>query len=257
MAARCFSAQTTPLTLGTTVVNTNPSGGGAFSGQAVLGTGLFGASHAVRGHRRPHVRDGSAGHPGRGDGNHTGVVGYSGNSSSQPPVGNRKTGVYGSSGPGHPKQGRMGPQPKGARCPRQQRGRLGRLLRWQGLHQPLHRVGRNRQPQGAEQQPGRACTCATLRVGPSCACGSTTARSGSWRPHDRPLARSLASLDLGRGVAAVRLAAHGAYRFDDLWVGLAEGPEFDDYASGSGQYAEQALRRLSDRLRERRGPTTG
>ena len=26
----------------------------------------------------------------------------------------------------------------------------------------------------------------------------------------------------------------GLYRFDDLWVGLAEGPEFDDYASGSG-----------------------
>ena len=49
----------------------------------------------------------------------------------------------------------------------------------------------------------------------------------------------------------------GLYRFDDLWVGLAEGPEFDDYASGSGQFAEQALRRLSDRLRERRGPTTG
>jgi len=45
----------------------------------------------------------------------------------------------------------------------------------------------------------------------------------------------------------------GLYRFDDLWVGLGEGPEFEDYASGSGQYAEQALRRLS----ERRGPTTG
>lgn len=45
----------------------------------------------------------------------------------------------------------------------------------------------------------------------------------------------------------------GLWRFDDL----AEGPDFDDYASGSGQYAEQALRRLSDRLRERRGPTTG
>ena len=49
----------------------------------------------------------------------------------------------------------------------------------------------------------------------------------------------------------------GLHCFDDLWVGLAEGPEFDDYASGSGQYAEQALRRLSDRLRERRGPATG
>ena len=49
----------------------------------------------------------------------------------------------------------------------------------------------------------------------------------------------------------------GLYRFDELWIGLAEGPEFDDYASGSGQYAEQALRRLADRLRERRGSATG
>jgi hypothetical protein len=49
----------------------------------------------------------------------------------------------------------------------------------------------------------------------------------------------------------------GLYRFDDLWIGLAEGPDFDDYASGSGQYAEQALRRLSDRLRERRGEQSG
>jgi hypothetical protein len=48
----------------------------------------------------------------------------------------------------------------------------------------------------------------------------------------------------------------GLYRFNDLWIGLAEGPEFDDYASGSGLYAEQALRRLSDRLRERRGTAT-
>jgi hypothetical protein len=49
----------------------------------------------------------------------------------------------------------------------------------------------------------------------------------------------------------------GLYRFEDLWIGLAEGPAFEGYAGGSGQYAEQALRRLSDRLRERRGPTTG
>jgi hypothetical protein len=39
-------------------------------------------------------------------------------------------------------------------------------------------------------------------------------------------------------------------------VALAEGDAFDDYLSGTGDYAEQALRRLSDRLRERRGPTT-
>jgi len=49
----------------------------------------------------------------------------------------------------------------------------------------------------------------------------------------------------------------GLFRFEELWVGLAEGPEFDDYLSGSGQYAEEALRQLSDRLRGRRGPATG
>ena len=59
-----------------------------------------------------------------------------------------------------------------------------------------------------------------------------------------------ASLPLG-------LQLSGLYRFDELWIGLAEGPAFEDYASGSGQYAEQALRRLCDRLRERRGPATG
>jgi hypothetical protein len=50
---------------------------------------------------------------------------------------------------------------------------------------------------------------------------------------------------------------NGLWRFDDLWVALAEGPAFDDYVSGSGHYADQALRRLSDRLRQRRGPVTG
>ena len=59
-----------------------------------------------------------------------------------------------------------------------------------------------------------------------------------------------ASLPLGWDIC-------GLYRFDDTWIGLAEGPAFDDYLSGSGQYAEQALRRLADRLRERRGPATG
>jgi len=49
----------------------------------------------------------------------------------------------------------------------------------------------------------------------------------------------------------------GLYRFGDLWIGLAEGPSFDDYASGCGGYAEQALRRLADRLRERRGTAFG
>jgi hypothetical protein len=47
------------------------------------------------------------------------------------------------------------------------------------------------------------------------------------------------------------------WRFDDLWIALSEGPAFDDYLSGSGQHGEQALRRLADRLRERRGSVTG
>jgi hypothetical protein len=46
-------------------------------------------------------------------------------------------------------------------------------------------------------------------------------------------------------------------RFGELWVALAEGSEFDDYLSGTGQHADQSLSRLSDALRERRGPTTG
>jgi hypothetical protein len=49
----------------------------------------------------------------------------------------------------------------------------------------------------------------------------------------------------------------GVYRFEDAWIGLAEGPAFEDYASGSRRYAEHEPRRLSDRLRERRGLTTG
>ena len=49
----------------------------------------------------------------------------------------------------------------------------------------------------------------------------------------------------------------GLWRFDDLWIALGEGPAFDDYLSGSGRYAEQALRRLADRLRERRGVASG
>jgi len=45
--------------------------------------------------------------------------------------------------------------------------------------------------------------------------------------------------------------------FDALWIALSEGPDSDDDASGSAQYAEQALRRLANRLWERREPTTG
>ena len=49
----------------------------------------------------------------------------------------------------------------------------------------------------------------------------------------------------------------GLWRFGDLWIALSEGPTFDDYLSGSGQYADQALRGLAARLRERRGIASG
>ncbi|MEP7041137.1 MAG: hypothetical protein ABI864_06135 [Chloroflexota bacterium] len=44
----------------------------------------------------------------------------------------------------------------------------------------------------------------------------------------------------------------GVFRFGDLWVALSEGPEFDDYSYGTGQYAEQALRRLAEALSRKR-----
>ena len=34
-------------------------------------------------------------------------------------------------------------------------------------------------------------------------------------------------------------------------------PAFDDYLSGSGQHADEALRQLADRLRERHGSAFG
>jgi hypothetical protein len=49
----------------------------------------------------------------------------------------------------------------------------------------------------------------------------------------------------------------GLWRVADRWVALSEGPGWDDYLRGSGEYADQAPRRLADRLRERRGPVTG
>ena len=49
----------------------------------------------------------------------------------------------------------------------------------------------------------------------------------------------------------------GLYRFENTWVALSQGPEFDDYLSGSGRFAEQALRTLGYRLREKRGSVTG
>ena len=57
-----------------------------------------------------------------------------------------------------------------------------------------------------------------------------------------------ASLPLGWQIS-------GLWGLEGLWVALSEGPAWDDYLSGCGQYADQALRRLNDRLRKRRGPT--
>jgi hypothetical protein len=59
--------------------------------------------------------------------------------------------------------------------------------------------------------------------------------------------------------AALPLGWHvaGVWRFDDTWIALGEGQCFDDYVSGSGRFAEQALNRLSDRLRERWGVQSG
>jgi hypothetical protein len=59
-----------------------------------------------------------------------------------------------------------------------------------------------------------------------------------------------ASLPLGWRIS-------GLWRFDELWVVLYEGPAFEDYMSGCGQHADQALRRLADVLQERRGSVTG
>jgi hypothetical protein len=48
----------------------------------------------------------------------------------------------------------------------------------------------------------------------------------------------------------------GVWRFGDEWIALSEGPD-RDYLDASGRNAEQALRRLGDRLRVARGSTTG
>jgi len=49
----------------------------------------------------------------------------------------------------------------------------------------------------------------------------------------------------------------GLMRFGGKWVAFSEGPGGADHLEASGLYAYEALKRLSDRLRERRGPTTG
>lgn len=43
--------------------------------------------------------------------------------------------------------------------------------------------------------------------------------------------------------AALPLGWHvaGVWRFDDTWIALGEGPDFDGYLSGSGRFAEQTF----------------
>ncbi len=49
----------------------------------------------------------------------------------------------------------------------------------------------------------------------------------------------------------------GLWQFDEQWIALSVGAGWDDYLSGSGMHADQALRRLGDRLRVLRGPLSG
>ena len=49
----------------------------------------------------------------------------------------------------------------------------------------------------------------------------------------------------------------GLMQFGGEWVAFSEGPGDNDHLEASGIYAYEALKRLSDRLRERRGPVTG
>ena len=48
----------------------------------------------------------------------------------------------------------------------------------------------------------------------------------------------------------------GVWRFGEEWIALSEGPD-RDYLDASGRYPDQALRRLADQLRERRGVASG
>ena len=49
----------------------------------------------------------------------------------------------------------------------------------------------------------------------------------------------------------------GLMQFGGEWVAFSEGPGEADHLEASGIYAYEALKRLSDRLRERRGPVSG
>ena len=48
----------------------------------------------------------------------------------------------------------------------------------------------------------------------------------------------------------------GLWRFGEDWIALSEGPD-RHYLDASGPFPHEALRRLADALRERRGPMTG
>jgi hypothetical protein len=42
-------------------------------------------------------------------------------------------------------------------------------------------------------------------------------------------------------------------RFGDEWIAFSEGPTWNEHVEASGAFVVQALNRLADRLRERRG----
>jgi hypothetical protein len=49
----------------------------------------------------------------------------------------------------------------------------------------------------------------------------------------------------------------GLWRFDDLWVALSEGPAFEDYPSGSGQYADPGSTAASGSVAGEAGTSNG
>jgi hypothetical protein len=48
----------------------------------------------------------------------------------------------------------------------------------------------------------------------------------------------------------------GVWRFGEAWIALSEGPD-RAFLDASGRYPDQALHKLADALRERRGSATG
>ena len=49
----------------------------------------------------------------------------------------------------------------------------------------------------------------------------------------------------------------GVMRFGDDWIAFSNGPEPDDHIEACGDCVDQALRRMADLLRERRGSVVG